>query len=367
MMFYSQISIAKNAITYDSALLLKKNGEYFEAEKEFLFLVNKDQDNGELWYQLGVVQRYQGKLKEDMESQKKAIKFLSNNPDIKLELARLYNWDNKFDEAEELVNEVIAQYPHYEDAKLLKKSIDSNKLNATKSPRNKWIIGGGYEKSTFSKSYQPARTTEFIDIANWVSKDTILSLYGERQERDKIDRYYRLSAGHIFNDDFNAKLSVGHTPNANFSVKWRFEVLADLRIIHNHDKIGDTWLTMDVQHSQYQDVSDTVFETGLKYKINDYLNIHPKSIIVMDSAGDSIYGWSIRSDWQTPLPQLRLFGGLSDSPEYDEEKIVHTCAYFIGGSVDIISGVAVNAAYTREDRDDSYIRKIMSISLSVKF
>lgn len=360
-------------ISYEEALQIKNNKDYAQAEKSFLSLIKINKQNAEFWFQLGLIQRYQQKFSEAFVSQTRAIELSPNNADIKLELARLYSWKLEFDKAEILVKEVVAEYPDYQDAIALEETIRRNKLLKVDPIRYKWNVSTGYEQSNFSRKVQPNCYTSFLQIGNWVSPKTLLHIRGENEERyNEHGEYYEFGIAHIFTDYFNGQFSIGGTSNNSpFLPEWKFKTRANLRVIHNHNKIGDTWLTGYVEHNRYKNSIGTTIKPGIRYEITDNLQIHGQSVNVMDEEGNHLSGWEARLGWQTPFPKLRLFGGVSDTPEGQSTRDgmieVDTHGYFGGFSYQIVPRATIHTSYARDDREDSFIREIYSVALSVKF
>jgi YaiO family outer membrane protein len=360
-------------ISYEKALKLKKDKNYTQAEQAFLSLIKTSKQNAEFWFQLGLIQRYQQNFLEALVSQTRAIELSPNNADIKLELARLYSWNLEFDRAEILVKEVVAKYPDYQDAITLEETIRRNKLLKVDPIRYKWNVSTGYEQSDFSRKVQPNWYTTFLQIENWVNPKTLLHIRAENKERyNEHGEYYEFGIAHIFADYFNGQFSAGGTSNNSpFIPQWKLKTRANLRVIHGHDKLGDTWLTGYVEHNRYENSIGTTIKPGIRYEITDNLQIHGQSVNVMDEEGNHLSGWEAKLGWQTPFPKLRLFGGVSDTPEGQSTNQgmieVDTHGYFGGFSYQIVPRATIHASYARDDRENSFIREIVSVALSVKF
>ena len=92
-----------------------------------------------------------------------------------------------------------------------------------------------------------------------------------------------------------------------------------------------------------------------------------KLIIVYDVRADKrLSGWSARGDWQV-LDDFRVFAGMSRSPETDLGVTVDTLSRFAGLNADITPVLGVNLAYTRDNREGSYIRNVVSAGLTFRF
>jgi YaiO family outer membrane protein len=359
------------AVTYAQALKSKKIGEYEIAEQQFRTLISLDNDNAELWFQLGLVQRFQQKRVDAFETQQRAMSLSPKNDDIKLELARLHRWNRNYDLAEAMVNEVLAANPDYTVAKELATSITRAKNGPEETEQKrpyKWQLDFGYENSDFSRRPQPDWHQYFLQIGGWIRNDTLVHLRTANIERRHIrNEHYEIGAAHIFNDTYNAHLSVGYTPDSLFIPEWRIKTGGEARVIFNNERLGNTWLTAHLQYDRYKNLNATVIKPGIRYQLLENWQIQAQHINVIDENNDHLIGWSVRLNWQTSSPKLRVFGGLSDAPETENTITVNTKARFGGFSYQVTPQIAAHASYASEDRDNSFIRNIVSTALSVKF
>ncbi|MCB2081571.1 MAG: YaiO family outer membrane beta-barrel protein [Hyphomicrobiales bacterium] len=354
--------------TYDEALRARKNGQFAAAEQQFVSLLKNDAKNAELWFQLGLVQRFRNKYTEAMASQKKALALSPANLDIRLELARLYHWKGEDGLAEKLTREVLNASPDYTDAQVLAATIEKAKRLPARPFHPRWQADIGHERSTFSRRPQPDWRQSFLQLGRWINKDTLVHFRTENlQRQNAYNEHYELGVTHIFNDRYSGYASVGYTPDSVFIPKWRIKAGGEMRILHGNSLLGDSWLTGHIQHDRYKTINTTVIKPGLRYAITDTIQAHIQHINVIDEYDNRLKGLSGRVDWQTPLSALRVFGGLSDAPETENALTVNTKARFIGLSYRFSSNVTVHASYAREDRDNSFIRHIGATALSMKF
>ena len=164
------------------------------------------------------------------------------------------------------------------------------------------------------------------------------------ERRNVHNERYELGITHIFNDDSNAQLSIRYTPNSVFIPKWRIKASGEVRLIHKHEFLGDTWLTGNVQHNRYKTLNNTIIKPGIRYQLLNDWQIQAHQIYVIDQNDNFLRGWFARLDWQTPLPELRVFGGLSDTREIDNAIAVNVRAEFIGLSYKFTPQVTLHAS-----------------------
>lgn len=355
-------------ISYDRALALKKDGQFEKAEHYFTELLKKDPQNAELWFQLGLTQRILQKREQAFLSQTKALEISPTNHDIRLELARLNHWKKESDVALTQVNEVIEAHPDYQDAIDLKETI----LRAKNAPKDisslKWQFDLGYENSSFERRTQPNWHHVFFQAGYWFTKKNLVHLRVENTERvNTHNQHFEIGAVHLFNKTFSGFFSVGHTFDSLFIPKWRFKLGGEANLFFDQQFLDSLTFTLHTQHDRYSTLNTTVIKPGIKYRFLKNFQLQAQYIGVIDENNDNLHGWSTRLDWQTPLKQLRVFGGLADAPETENVQTVYTFSYFFGASFTIVPQVIVHASYARDDRENSFIRNILTTSLSLKF
>jgi YaiO family outer membrane protein len=363
LLFVRLDALGVESVFYKDKFKIKKDDDYVKDERKLLLLLAKDKENAELWYQLGLTQRYQDKLLEAFDSQNKANKLLPENVDIKLELARLYNLKMDFNKAESLVKEVVAAYPNYKEAKELEVRIKRNKLFNINSELYKWNINTGYRHSNYSRVSAPNAYASFFQLGNWVTKDTLI--YARLEDSESFNnrtKYYELGVAHILNDIYNVSFGTGYSTDSELIMK----SAASAKVINNHKFLGDAWITTNIKQYRYKDIKVTTIKPGIRYTIIDNVQISGRYIKIIDN-GKNLNGWDARIDWQTPIEKLRLFGGSFEESEMEDYKEINTKAYFTGFSFAFTSQVTLRMSYTHEEEENSSIKQVSLMALSLKF
>ena len=241
-------------ISYEEAVKLRKEGKIAVAKQVFEVLVADNDKDVDSLLQLGIIQRQQQEFAEALKSQTRALELDPENADVKLELARLYNWYSEFDKAEALVKEVLVAYPDSKEADTLETSIRRNKRFRINSEHYKWSVNLGYAESNFQRKSQPNWYTNFVQLGYWMTPETLIFARAEDTEKyNNHNDYYELGLVRIFNDVFNGQISVGKSIDAEFKPVWSFKTAGSARIIHKNKILGDTWLVANVKQDHYKD------------------------------------------------------------------------------------------------------------------
>jgi YaiO family outer membrane protein len=364
LLFHSSLCLAQG-LNYDDAINNRKRGDYQEAEKIFSSLIKKDQNNSELWFQIGLVQRLRGKVLEAKNSQKKALKISPQNNDAKLELARLYLAEQNYEKAQKTADEVLKNNPSYLEAQELSSNI--TKVKSAPLDYYKWRLDLGRELSRFSRVDQNDWQENFAQIGFHPQKSTSLHIrFDDVRRFDKHKRHYEIGFDQAPNKNYNFGFDAGYSPDSTFLPKWRLKARGGARVIRDHQFIGDTWILANVQKDRYEHFDIFTLKSGLGYFITKNLELKGFIINVIDQNDHNTSGWVSRLDWQTPLPKLRIFTGLSSAPETQNAIVVDTKSKFLGGAYEIDRNLSLNLSYTRDDRENSFIRKTIAASISLK-
>lgn len=156
---------------YDYALQEKKIGNFIEAERVFKILIESDENSSELWFQLGLVQRFQTRFQDALESQQKAIEISPENNDIKLEIARIYLASGDIELSQQMIRELLDDDPYYAEAREVQFRIERIKM-PPKENYQKWRLDLGREESRFSRVKNDAWIEDFVQIGFRPEKST---------------------------------------------------------------------------------------------------------------------------------------------------------------------------------------------------
>ena len=364
--FVAEWAVAESSL-YSNAMSVKSHGDYHEAESLFQDLVDNNPESGDYWFQLGLVQRYQGKFEQAFVTQQRALTIAPENNDIKLELARLYDWLGNSDRAEMLVREILKQEPGYEEARQLASSIERSKHANSINKFLPWQLNLGYEHSRLANSLDNWDQYH-VQFGRWTTENTLVYMRSDRYERFAQDnQLYELGVSHRFNATYSAYLQLSYSPDADFLPRKRFVAGGEAMLIANPGRTGDTWLTGHIQHDVFSHEDITLVHLGVRFNIQDNLQTHLQYIDSNDNDGNHLNGWSIRFDWYTPLPELRIYAGYADSPEEENGVILDVTTRFTGLAYQFSSRVTGYASIASDDVENAYERDTAAVGLAVRF
>ncbi|MFT7433086.1 MAG: YaiO family outer membrane protein [Alphaproteobacteria bacterium] len=210
-----------------------------------------------------------------------------------------------------------------------------------------------------------------MQVGRWIKPNTLVHFRAEKHRRaNSRNRHYQFGGAYVFSKKWSIEGSVGYTPNSIFIPQWRFKLSGERMMFENASQtfLNRGWFTLSAQYDRYKTLDTTVIKPGFRIAVNDNLSVHAQHINVIDENTKHLRVWGTRLDWNNAsLPKMRFFAGLSSASETENATTVKTSARFLGLSYNMTQRVRVNVSYAREDRNDSYLRKILASSISVKF
>ena len=130
----------------------------------------------------------------------------------------------------------------------------------------------------------------------------------------------------------------------------------------------EAWVTLHTQFDEYsRNIEVGRVIPGIDLVYFREFKFHIEYIRLFDNTKQKYEGWLAKIDWRTPLPGLSINAGTSDAPETASGVSIMTSSYFGGLSYEPTDRTILRLSYAREDRQNSYIRHIHSVSVAVKF
>ena len=237
------------------------------------------------------------------------------------------------------------------------------KTDASSAPMP-WRLDVNYSHSTFTR----------VPRKNW--REPSLSLAYDASDRltvkGRIDHSRRFGLTDVrFEGGFAYKIPGGHvvqmdagvTPNEDFLAKRR--LLAGALYTTRLIAAGATQLTLDGKREVFADGVSDGLNPGLVQYFGS-LSATGRWINSWDSSNRRTFGWLLRGDWQVN-DGMALYLGLADAPETVEQATVGQRSVFAGLIAQLTPSLALRFDFAREDRQESYIRRVLGVGATVRF
>lgn len=350
--------------TLDAVVQAKEAGNYAQAEQLIKKLLASAEGDAELWFQLGLVQRFQSQWRSAMQSQQTALALAPGNQDIVLEIARLQAAKGQIHEAMATAQQILQQQPKHSEALAF---VAQHRHNLTQKPvyAKRWRADVGLEHSGFSDRSRPDWWQAFSQIGYRHSATTMTHVRLSGTERfNTTNKHIELGAHRRLSPRLAGALILGYTSSATFLPQWRVKGSMEYTASSN-EGIGFTGFTLDAQHDRYSSLTTTALKPGVRLGLGAGADVHVQHIGIIDEHSVYKSGWSARANWGVAPLRTRFFAGIADAPETENAATINTRAAFIGGTYTWRPNWLLHAAFAREGREDSYTRYITSLAFSV--
>lgn len=395
------ISFAQESL-YDAGVKARRNQEFQKARTYLEKAIKKHPNDVDIMLNLGLSLISLKKYNEAYDVLIKAQSISPKYDDINIAIINIFNQQEKFNQSIDYFNNHIKTYKYNAKNRLLEanlylkngennKSISlleeasesypndqkiKNKLsqliknrNEEKAKNQYWLLYTGYENSKLTRNSQPDWNYSLINLYRKNSKKLGIVLGAEKQQRKErnTDEYFEMGFDYKISDIYWGYITSGTSRDQSISPRYRFKFGGSANIFKNYKFIKNSPITLDIQHDIFPNSRITLAKLGIEYNATKDLIITPQIINILDEDDNYIKGWSVRASLQTPFKKISFKTGISSAPETDSGVTIDTDAWFIGIRYKLTKSITLNAYYTRENREDSYIREIIAVGTSIKF
>ncbi len=296
----------------------------------------------------------------------------AGNADLLLLRANLAAYRGDHANAIALYREVLARAPDYEDAKaglerVLKAQAAYTQISKFKEPEAEpflaWQVDSGFEFNEFSRVDQTGWNQEFLQLTRFFDerKTAIHGKFTRYDQFSSSDVEYELGIDHIVSD----KLSLYASGTVGIDTDFRpdFWVAGGGAL-----KLAGipAWATLDARHDTYEDTSILTAKLGLRLEPVAGWSIAARVIALDPEDSGRLYGKDFRLDG-TLTDTFRFHAGYADVPETVAAVTVDTQTWFGGITLELTPETTLRLGYARDNRENSYIRQVVSASVSYRF
>lgn len=363
--------VATSAATIEETLTqsraLAQSQQYDEALELLERSEKKYPKNGELVLMRARILSWQGKNDAAQTELSRLNAKEQRNPDVILLQASMAYQRGDHAQAERLYRQILEKKPEYTDAREGLEQVKRAQA-APEAVAYRWQLDAGYEHSDFSRVPQASWSQEFIQLTHFLPNRKT-ALHGKiaryEQFRD-VDSEYELGVDHAITP-YATMYALGHlVSDADFRPEQRLAGGGALRIIGPKDGLVPLWVTLDSRYDVYATTKVRNVNPGLRIEPWDGWALATRFITVDDDASKRVYGNDYRLDG-TITDNWRFYLGYADAPETVAGVTVDTTTYFGGVSVDATPQTVLRAGYARDDRENSFIREIVNVSVGYRF
>lgn len=289
------------------------------------------------------------------------------NADVQLLRANLAFYRKEYAIAETRYRTILLAHPDYEDAKAGLERIEKVKHTSMGATRYAWQLDMGYEHSSFSRVNQSGWNQSFVQLNRFLSDTTAVHGKIIRYEQfTNLDTAYELGVDHRFADYVNGYVYGVISPNADFRPEKQVMGGGMLRILNKEYADESLWLTLDNRYDIYDAIKVLDINPGLRFEPMNGWAISVRKISVDADNAKRVYGEDYRLDG-TIIDGLRFYVGYANAPETESAITIDTKTWFGGIVWDVNEYATLRCGYSHDDRKNSYIREVVSVSTSIRF
>jgi YaiO family outer membrane protein len=400
----------------------RRSGDFPAAERSYRAAVDAAPQSAEAWNALALVQGYQERYAEALESVNRAEALAPNDLDIALTKARVLAWSMRYDEAARIVDRVTAARPKDSEALALRGRIAfyraqnaeaARAFNAALAadPQNLDAVLGLGDVERARGNEQAARTyflrARGIDPGSKDVADRLaakgpdgplwrLDLGGTHSSLDRttlpdwssqsialsrvagagsyvtggVGRYRRFgmtdveltaAGGAPLMNGVSGRLEASVTPAADFLPRWRLAPSVAVNIM------DDTALMLEGSVRHYATGTVSGFNLGgEQFFLERRVSVTGRFINAIDDAGKHLTGWSAGVT-AIPMDRVSLRASYADAPESDAGIVADTRSWSAGVGYDITPNLTLRADFTHDNRRGGYLRDEVSVGVAVRF
>lgn len=233
---------------------------------------------------------------------------------------------------------------------------------------DRWRLDVSYIYSSFKRA--PREPWQEVDtqISYAFGQGSVLHVRSEVTRRPPLtDTYYQIGIDHRFRPWLSGYAHFGGTPRPDFRPRHQLLTGAAVRLWPGRTLLGPTLATLDLKWSRVLTGTVQSYSPGLQqYFFAGRVWLTVRRIITDDETGARLMGWLARIDWQID-DMVRIHFGLGKAPETSANRTVDTTSYFAGLAIDLTRRFGIRLGLVRDDRENSYIRDAVSVSLVIRF
>ncbi|HEX2612659.1 MAG TPA: YaiO family outer membrane beta-barrel protein [Fibrobacteria bacterium] len=304
------------------------------------------------------------------------------NADILLAQASSRYYQGRLGESAAIFREVLAAHPGSAEAQdglarvqRAQAALDG-KTEAASGSRP-WRVDAGMEYSTFSRRPQPDWNQQAIQVSRRLEagKTTVYGRVERYHQFEMNDLAFAAGVAQALHPRANAQVEAGWTLTPDFKPVWRLAADAEFLAMHSSSSklMPGAWLLAGLRYDAYKDVNIVGIHPGVRLEWKKPWALTLKASHVKEEGEGPLWGGSVRVDAPLGLPAVgalsgqRLWLGFADAPETVAAATVSTRTIFAGIGADVGRAWLFNAGYTRDDREDSWVRHAVGADIARRF
>jgi YaiO family outer membrane protein len=305
---------------------------------------------------------WSGQLETAETETEALLRELPNNPEVAALAGSIAWYGGHQEKARAYYERALALDPDQTEAR------EGLKRVQAAAPK-RWRFDTGYENSSYpSSSGRKDWQEAMLRIGYAWDSQTRIHIQGNNAHRfGKVDRMMEIGIDHEFLPWLRGYANAAGTPAADFLPEYKLMAGASARLRKSEGIVADTWGTFDLKQASYTSGETRFAAPGVQqYLFGGRAWATGRFLLMEDERGKHPTGWEARLDWQA-LDRLRLFFGMADAPETDDNRSLPTTSRFLGAVFGVSDDIDLTLSASRIAQDGLPRRRTFGAALSAKF
>ena len=335
-----------------------KSGDFVEAEKILTALLAAHPNDADLLRRLAAAQAAAGHLPEANRTIDRALQIAPADHDIQLARANILLWRGQLLAARAQGAAISEQDPHYPgvaefDAALVARvRADEPRIVAAS-------VTGGLSDVSFPGGMKTTWSDQAASLSYAVTPTSTLTGSEELETRAQTDVRLAASINHRFTNS-SLYLGVAATPDAHFREKWSVSGGGEAHFDKHWDLIGD------VRYADYPGSRVGAIDPGLRYRPITALALTAQMINLFGGGKSYRTGGVLRVEYNLPH-SAELYSSLASYPDTESDGTRQLRSASVGTIIPIYGKWAVRLSGDYEKRNDSYLRRGITLAFQWQF
>lgn len=342
----------------DIAAEARAEGDFDRARQILLPMIAAFPDDPDLLRRLAMIEAGAGRLDLAMDRIDKAVRLAPDDLDVALARAFILLWREDAKEAGRAAAAISARDPDYPELDQLKAALARQERTGNLRPRS-LFIATGVSDITAANGFGQIWNNQTVGAAFDAFKDNTITLGVMREERAAIDTRVSARVDRRIADGF-VYLAATAVPSPDFQERWSVGVGGELRATE-----GVTALA-DLRVADYTTGTIIALQPGMRIALDRDFALTGRAINIVGGGVGFRLGGSARLDYGRER-ETSLFLIAASYPDAEADGVRQLRSLAGGVRFPITDTVALAAAGSYENRDESYERSAGTLTLTYRF
>lgn len=354
----AQGNLATRAQQIEVAAEARADGDYDRARQILVALLATSPDDPDLLRRLAMVEGGDGRMNVALDQINNAARLAPRDLDIALARAYILNWRGDFAEAQIAVAAIAARDPDYPELAGLQLALERQN-NQRELRLRSFSIGSGQSDISLANGTSQTWSNQTLVGALDVSRQGTVMLALMREERSTTDTRLKARVDQRIGDGF-IYLAATTVPNPDFLERWSVAAGGELVASEGMSAL------VDLRVAEYDSGSIVALKPGIRLGLGRDFAITGRAINIFGGGEGYRLGGSLRLDYNHE-DTTSLFAIAASYPDAEADGVRQLRSVAVGFAAPVLDRVALSAASSYENREDSYRRWTGTLTLTYRF